>query len=150
MKVKINDIVILKSVLMEGVMYGANSFEAGMKLPNNSPLKVINTYENDTKFAAYGMKGFIYNVEMVEKIIKPMKTGGSTPNQYGIPEGAKDLQDLIEYRAMNFALGNIFKACYRLGFKDNPELYELEKIEWFAKRLIKQAKKKKKIGDFKL
>ena len=61
------------------------------------------------------------------------KTGGSTPEQYGIPEGATELQDLIEYRDMNFAQGNIFKACYRLGTKNN-DLYEMNKIYWFAKR----------------
>jgi hypothetical protein len=62
-----------------------------------------------------------------------MSKGGSTPKQYGIPEGATELQDLIEYRGMNFAVGNIFKACFRLGTK-NDDLYELNKIYWFAKR----------------
>lgn len=60
--------------------------------------------------------------------------GGSTPSQYGIPEGATDLQDLIESRDMSFAVGNIFKACYRLGTK-NDDLYEINKIIWFANRL---------------
>ena len=63
--------------------------------------------------------------------------GGSTPSQYAIPSRAKDLQDLIEYRKMNFAEGNIFKACYRLGTK-NERLYELNKIKWFVERLIKE------------
>ena len=64
-----------------------------------------------------------------------MSDGGSTPKQYAIPEWAKDLQDLIEYRNMNFAIGNIFKACYRLGLKENVDpLYDINKIIWFAKR----------------
>lgn len=61
------------------------------------------------------------------------KDGGSTPEQYGLPEGVSELQDLIEHRDMNFAIGNIFKACYRE--KDNGDpLYDINKILWFAER----------------
>lgn len=61
--------------------------------------------------------------------------GGSTPSQYALPNGAKELQDLIEHRGMNFAVGNIFKACYRLGTKDGVSAeYDLNKIIFFAKR----------------
>ena len=61
--------------------------------------------------------------------------GGSTPDQYGLPIGAKELQDLIEYRDMNFAVGNIFKACYRLGFCSHSDAQrDLRKIIWFAER----------------
>lgn len=63
--------------------------------------------------------------------------GGSTPQQYGLPEGATELQDLIEYRGMNFALGNIFKACYRRGTcSHSDELRDMRKIAWFAEREI--------------
>ena len=65
------------------------------------------------------------------------KKGGSTPSQYGLPKKAKDLQDLIEHRKMDFATGNIFKACYRLGTK-NDDLYEVNKMIWFAKRKRKE------------
>lgn len=65
--------------------------------------------------------------------------GGSTPSQYALPEGAKELQDLIEYRQMNYALGNIFKACYRLGHCNHSDtMRDLRKIKWFVERLIKQ------------
>ena len=71
--------------------------------------------------------------------------GGSTPHQYSIPSDAKELQDLIEYRNMNFAIGNIFKACYRMGLKEGAdELYDLNKIIFFAKREKKRIKKLKK------
>ena len=59
--------------------------------------------------------------------------GGSTPSQYALPPEAKELQDLIEYREMNFAMGNIFKACYRKKDVGDP-LYDIRKIIWFAKR----------------
>lgn len=62
-----------------------------------------------------------------------MSNGGSTPEQYSLPEWATELQDLIEHRNMNFAVGNIFKACYRMGTK-NDDLYEINKIIWFAER----------------
>ena len=71
--------------------------------------------------------------------------GGSTPHQYSIPSDAKELQDLIEYRNMNFAIGNIFKACYRMGRKEGAdELYDLNKIIFFAKRERKRIKRLKK------
>lgn len=69
--------------------------------------------------------------------MKDDKAGGSTPSQYGIPEGATDLQDLIEHREMNFALGNIFKACYRRGVcEHSDELRDMRKILWFAQREV--------------
>ena len=68
--------------------------------------------------------------------------GGSTPSQYALPNGAKELQDLIEYREMNFAVGNIFKACYRLGTKDGVSAeYDLNKIIFFAKRELARVQR---------
>lgn len=67
--------------------------------------------------------------------------GGSTPSQYALPPQAKELQDLIEHRNMNFAVGNIFKAAYRLGTKEGvTEEYDLRKIIFFAKREIRRIK----------
>jgi hypothetical protein len=66
--------------------------------------------------------------------------GGSTPGQYELPRTAVELQDLIEYRDMNFAIGNIFKACYRMGNKNAVDkAYDLRKIIWFAKRELAQC-----------
>ena len=63
-----------------------------------------------------------------------MSNGWST-GYYELPEDATELQDLIEYREMNFAMGNIFKACYRTGHKDTAsKLYDINKIIWFANR----------------
>ena len=68
--------------------------------------------------------------------------GGSNPKQYGLPEGATDLQDLIEYRDMNFALGNIFKAAYRLGnCAHSDKARDLRKIIWFAERELRRTEK---------
>lgn len=60
---------------------------------------------------------------------------GWSSSYYELPKGAKELQDLIEHRQMNFAVGNIFKAAYRLGEKQGVDRrYDLNKIIWFAQR----------------
>jgi len=61
---------------------------------------------------------------------------GSSTDYYRLPPGAIDLLDLIEHKKMSFALGNIFKACYRLGEKSGVDLtYDLNKIIFFAERM---------------
>lgn len=37
---------------------------------------------------------------------------GSTASYYELPEGSKELQDLISHRNMNYAIGSIFSLCY--------------------------------------
>lgn len=67
------------------------------------------------------------------------EAGGSNVKQYGLPKGAIELQDLIEHREMNFAIGNIFKACYRMDNCDHSDARrDLNKIIWFANRELKR------------
>ena len=61
--------------------------------------------------------------------------GGST-NYYELPPRAADLQDLIEYKKMDFSRGNIFKAAYRLGENGEDPRRDLNKIIWFATRML--------------
>lgn len=69
--------------------------------------------------------------------------GGST-DYYKLPRNATDIMDLIEYRNMNFSMGNIFKACYRMGECDHSDkIRELNKIIWFAQRELSLAKQQK-------
>ena len=64
-----------------------------------------------------------------------VKSDGGSTSYYNIPEYATDLQDLIEFKRMEFGLGNIFKACYRFGDKDGTsKRYDLNKMIFFAKR----------------
>lgn len=73
---------------------------------------------------------------------KNKKLTGWSSNYYELPKGATELQDLIEYRGMNFSIGNIFKAAYRLGEKPGTEVvYDLEKIIWYAQRELARIKK---------
>lgn len=69
------------------------------------------------------------------------ESGGGSSDYYKLPENIYELQDLIEYKNMNFAIGNIFKACFRLGSK-NDDMYEIDKIIWFAEREKKRLEGK--------
>lgn len=52
-----------------------------------------------------------------------------------IPIHCHEIQDLIEYHNMNFSVGNIFKACYRIGHCDHSSKErDLNKCIWFATR----------------
>lgn len=64
--------------------------------------------------------------------------GGST-DYYKLPSNAVDLQDLIEHKEMSFALGNIFKAVYRLGSQSHSSKErDLNKIIYFAERELER------------
>ncbi len=68
----------------------------------------------------------------------PVSSDGGSTSYYQLPKGATELNDLIEHKGMSFALGNIFKACYRFGEKDAASrMYDLNKIIYFAERLKK-------------
>lgn len=67
---------------------------------------------------------------------QPATSDGGSTDYYRLPAGATELNDLIEHKRMSFALGNIFKACYRFGEKDAASrMYDLNKIIFFAERL---------------
>jgi hypothetical protein len=64
-----------------------------------------------------------------------MNKGWSNIDRYGFPEGAKELQDIIEANPRlfgNWNLTNIFKACWRT--KDNEDNYDEYKILYFIIR----------------
>lgn len=72
---------------------------------------------------------------MAKKAATPKALTGWSSDYYELPDGCTQIQDLIEDRAMNFAIGTIFKAAYRLGNKEGTtRLYDIEKIIWFATR----------------
>jgi hypothetical protein len=77
-----------------------------------------------------------------EDSTKGVKSDGWSTSYYEIPEGTKELQDLIEHKNMNFAVGNIFKAAYRLGDKEGTTReYDLNKIIFFAERELVRLQK---------
>jgi hypothetical protein len=54
---------------------------------------------------------------------------GGTTDYYKLPAHATELRHLIAHKGMNFHIGNIFKAAYRLGEKVGIDhRYDLKKI----------------------
>lgn len=71
-----------------------------------------------------------------------VENSGGPNSKYDLPADAKILQDLIEHKNMNFAVANIFKACYRLGDEQNPDVVrDLEKMVFFAERELARLNK---------
>lgn len=67
---------------------------------------------------------------------------GSTASYYQLPEGAKELQDLISYRNMNSQLGEIFRACYRYGqASHSDQMRDAKKIAFYAAAEIERLEK---------
>ena len=68
-----------------------------------------------------------------------IKSDGGSSGYYFIPEGTRDILDLIDHRQMTYGIANIFKASYRLGKKDGVDpVYDLNKIIFFAQRELEK------------
>jgi hypothetical protein len=62
---------------------------------------------------------------------------GLSTSYYTIPKHAKELRHLISHKGMSKSRGDIFKACYRLGEKQNTStLYDLNKMKFFIEDLL--------------
>lgn len=62
---------------------------------------------------------------------------GSTASYYELPEGARELQDLISHRDMNAQMGEIFRACYRYGQASHSDkLRDAKKIRFYIEAEI--------------
>lgn len=70
------------------------------------------------------------------------KSDGSTASYYELPEGAKQLQDLISHRNMNAQLGEIFRAAYRYGQASHSDkLRDAKKIKFYIEAEIARLEK---------
>ena len=64
---------------------------------------------------------------------------GSTARYYELPDGAKELQDLISHKNMNAQVGEIFRAAYRYGESSHSnELRDAKKIKFYIDAEIKR------------
>lgn len=64
---------------------------------------------------------------------------GSTASYYELPDGAAELQDLISYKNMNAQIGEVFRACYRMGeASHSDELRDAKKIKFYIDAEIKR------------
>ena len=92
-----------------------------------------------TEDRGHGFRGYLTPSEnnALDKIAYKVASTGGSSSYYELPEGASELQDLIEYRKMDFATANVFKAAWRDGKKvGTSSLYDWRKIRWFADRKI--------------
>jgi len=64
---------------------------------------------------------------------------GLYSSYYDVPEGARDLVDLMNYKQMNHSVGEAFCALYRLYNKDTP-VRNLEKVIYYAARELERLK----------
>ena len=64
---------------------------------------------------------------------------GSTASYYELPDGAKELQDLISYKDMNAQMGEIFRGTYRYGQASHSDrLRDAKKIRFYIDAEIKR------------
>jgi hypothetical protein len=113
------------------------SYENIKKRPTDNVYGTPTVQEHNRIFGANVM------IEM-DKETKIASDGGDT-KYYELPPGATEIQDLIEYKKMSFSIGNIFKACYRLGEKQGNDLeYDIRKILWYANRELARIEREKK------
>lgn len=67
---------------------------------------------------------------------------GSSADYYKLPGGATQLQDLISAKNMNAQVGEIFRACYRMGqVAHSPELRDAKKILFYAQAEVARLEK---------
>lgn len=77
-----------------------------------------------------------------------LTSDGSTASYYKLPPGATELQDLISYRNMNAQIGEIFRACYRMGLAaHSDELRDARKILFYAKAEVARLEALAKAAD---
>ena len=71
-----------------------------------------------------------------------MKSDGSTASYYELPEGAKELQDLISYRNMNAQTGEAFRSLYRMGAADHSDrIRDSKKVIFYMQAEIARIEK---------
>jgi transposase-like protein len=81
------------------------------------------------------------NARVTEEAIedKGQVSDGSTASYYELPDGAAELQDLISHKNMNAQVGEIFRACYRMGeASHSDELRDAKKIRFYIDAEIKR------------
>ena len=81
---------------------------------------------------------------LVEKLEKGVQVSdGSTASYYELPDGARELQDLISHKNMNSQIGEIFRACYRMGeASHSDELRDAKKIRFYIDAEIERLLRK--------
>lgn len=81
-------------------------------------------------------------------IVSPTKlatreiSDGSTAEYYELPEGARELQDLISYKDMNAQIGEVFRTSYRYGSAAHSDmLRDAKKMRFYVQAEIDRLEK---------
>ena len=85
----------------------------------------------------------VHDTFNVDETNNDSKNNGGRTDYYDIPNNAKQAQDIIEYREMNYSQGNIFKVAFtfNVGRHEGTDYKrDLNKIIYFAKRELKRIK----------
>ncbi len=78
------------------------------------------------------------------KKVPASTSDGSTASYYELPKFAKELQHLISFKNMNAQIGEIFRACYRMGeASHSDELRDAKKILFYAQAEVARLEKAK-------
>ena len=86
-------------------------------------------------------KSQVTKTQLSEKKLEKSARGsdGSNARYYELPDGAKELQDLISHKNMNAQVGEIFRAAYRYGESSHSnELRDAKKIKFYIDAEIKR------------
>lgn len=76
------------------------------------------------------------------------RSDGSTASYYELPEGAKELQDLISYKDMNAQVGESFRSLYRYGASSHSnKLRDAKKVVFYMQAEIERLKKYEGMDD---
>jgi len=103
-------------------------------------------HRNDKTPSVVRSKNYIPKSQVIktqlseEKLEKSARVSdGSTARYYELPDGAKELQDLISHKNMNAQVGEIFRAAYRYGESSHSnELRDAKKIKFYIDAEIKR------------
>ena len=116
------------------------SYEGGFTQAAYSDMDgVVLVEPAQTKKAPAELTAEGYTPKDIKEPSGKIASDGGSSAYYDFPEGCNTLNDLIEYKGMSFAQGNIFKAAYRLGNKEGITLeYDLKKIKYYADRMLAQ------------
>ena len=80
-------------------------------------------------------------LERPDQVMEPINDGSSA-DYYDLPSNARDIQDIIELRNLNWNRANILKAIYRMGSQDHSSVErDLNKILYFTNREIRRLTK---------
>ena len=113
--------------------------------------KSFNTDKLEEKSKVWFSDEDMEKISEISKVMNELNNGGSTEYyKFKIPKDEEDVpvkfidaQDIIEWREMNYAQGNILKVAwtFNIGRHDGTDYErELNKIIYFAKRELNRLK----------